>query len=416
MVHVWLNAMCQCVLAVCVMGVSVRLCVPRAGGGPGGPRGSRGGWRDGWRDGGRGGGGCSVASGLRQCLGWVSTVGNVVAVPILVLLSLRTPQCLYTCITLVCCPLLVRQFKMFLMLLLTLNAHLQHRLGISRYEALVTRPRVLCLVLLSWLVSVVTAFAQFIGRKARDSWGVSEGSSTAEMGLGRPQGGNWSSPFLPPTKPPYPQDRSVIGKYLPYGGFLSKFLITYTDNFTYAEIHGSHWGVCAADTVLSPAYMVYVYSVTVFLIPALVMLAVYLDLMCVAPRTDPGPRVLASGKSVLHAHSRSVALSLSLLVLLCLPMHVAHMLQLFAPGKPPTPWATLLVSLLFQSYGLVPPLLFKERGEGEGEGSAVEPAGGATAPSARGKAVGRAFCVAMQACASCCPHSHGLKAKVCPEV
>ena len=116
MLHVWLNAVGQCVLSVCVIAVSVRLCMPR-GRRPGGPRG------------GGGGGIGSVAACLRQCLGWVGTIGNAVAVPISVLLNLRTPQCLYTCITLVCCPLLVRQFKMFLMLLLTLNAHLQHRLG-----------------------------------------------------------------------------------------------------------------------------------------------------------------------------------------------------------------------------------------------------------------------------------------------
>lgn len=114
----WLTAVTQCVLSMCVIGVSVRLCIPR-GGGPEGPRGSRGVWRS------RG----SVAFYLRLCLGWVSTVGNAMALPIMVTLNLRTPQCLYTCITLVCCPLLVRQFKMFLMLLLTLNAHLQHRLG-----------------------------------------------------------------------------------------------------------------------------------------------------------------------------------------------------------------------------------------------------------------------------------------------
>lgn len=118
MVLVKLTAVFQCVLSVCVIGVSVRLCKPR-GGRPEGPRGSRGGWRS------RG----SVACYLRLCLGWVSTLGNAVAVPIMVILNLRAPQCLYTCITLVCCPLLVRQFKMFLMLLLTLNAHLQHRLG-----------------------------------------------------------------------------------------------------------------------------------------------------------------------------------------------------------------------------------------------------------------------------------------------
>lgn len=284
---------------------------------------------------------------------------------------------------------------------------------------MVTRPRVLCLVLLSWLVSVVSSFAQFIVRNAQDRWGTSDGTNTIELGLGRPQGGNYSTPFPPaPPKLPFPQDHSVIGSYLPYGGFLSKFLITYTQNFTYAEIHSSHWGVCAADTVLSPGFMVYVYGATVFLVPLLVMLSVYLDLMCVAPRRlDPGPDE-ALGKSMM-AHSRSVALSLSLLVLLCLPMHVTYVVQLFAPGRRQPYWATLLVSLLFQSYGLVPPLLFREKQGEEGTGgvpSSVAPAGVASVPSPRQKAMGWALCVTLQECSSCCPHSPGLKDKVCSEV
>lgn len=283
---------------------------------------------------------------------------------------------------------------------------------------MVTRPRVLCLVLLSWLVSVVSSFAQFIVWNAQDTWGTSDGTSTVELGLGRPQGGNWSTPSTPPPRLPYPQDRSVIGSYLPYGGFLSKFLITDTQNFTYAEIHGSHWGVCAADTVLSPGFMVYVYGVTVFLVPLLVMMAVYLDLMCVAPRLGPGHHE-ALGKSML-THSRSVALSLSLLVLLCLPIHVSHAVQLFAPGRTQPPWAGLLVSLLFQSYGLVPPLLFREKKGEEGSVSSsvrVAPAGVATVPSPRGKAVGRALCIALQECSSCCPLLPPQpKAKACTEV
>lgn len=79
--------------------------------------------------------------------------------------------------------------------------------------------------------------------------------------------GNWTSPPPRPMPPKYNQDRSVIGKYLPYGGFLSKFYVEDLHNFTYAEIHGSHWGVCAPDTVLSPQFLVYVYGVTVFLLP-----------------------------------------------------------------------------------------------------------------------------------------------------
>lgn len=261
-----------------------------------------------------------------------------------------------------------------------------------------TRQRVLCLVLFSWLVSVVTAFAQFIGWNAQDSW---DGSGAAALGVGRPQGANWSTTF-----PPYPQDLSVIGRYLPYGGFLSKFLVTYTANYTYAEIHGSHWGVCAADTVLSPAFMMYVYSVTVFMLPMLVMLAIYLDLMCCGSRSSPGP-LASPGKGTL-SHARSVALSISLLALLCLPLHVSHALLLFAPGNPQPSWATVLMSLLFQSYGLVPPLLFMEK---KGEEGSAPPPPVEVAPYPPGKVMGRAFCIST----SLYPPSPNPKTKVCPE-
>lgn len=268
-----------------------------------------------------------------------------------------------------------------------------------------TRQRVLCLVLFSWLVSVVTAFAQFIGWDAQDSWGGGGGGGSLELGMGRPQAGaNWSTAL-----PIFPQDRSVIGRYLPYGGFLSKFLVTYAGNYTYAEIHGSHWGVCAADTVLSPSFMVYVYSVTVFILPMLIMLAVYLDLMCCGPRPGPSPLV-SPGKGTM-SHARSVALSISLLVLLCLPLHVSHVLLLFAPGKPPPTWAALVVSLLFQSYGLVPPLLFMEKKmeEGSGPPPALEVASSSYPP---GKAMGRPFCTAAT---TLYPPSPNPKTKVCPE-
>lgn len=121
MEFIWLYSLCQCILSVSVIVVSVRLCMAvsgsktvsdiqerheRASPQPG-----------------------SVSCCLRLCLGWVGAVGGVVEVPVNVLLNLRTPQCLYTCITLVCCPLLVRQFTMFLLVLLTLDTHLQYQLA-----------------------------------------------------------------------------------------------------------------------------------------------------------------------------------------------------------------------------------------------------------------------------------------------
>ena len=111
----WLYALCECVLCVSVIVLSVRMCMGATG---------RGG--DGAGDGAAPTGG--VASCLKLCLGWVGAVGGAAGVPVSVLLNLRSPQCLYTCITLVCCPLLVRQFTMFLLLLLTLDGHLRQRI------------------------------------------------------------------------------------------------------------------------------------------------------------------------------------------------------------------------------------------------------------------------------------------------
>lgn len=210
-----------------------------------------------------------------------------------------------------------------------------------RYAGLVTRRRMLCLVLLSWLCSVVTAFAQFIVCNSMDTWG------TAGLGF------IWPNQTTPK---PHPQAPSVIGKYLPYGGFLSKFLVEDLNNFTYAEIHSSHWGVCAHDTVLSPAFLVYVYDIAVFFIPLLILLGVYVDLRCVMSQQPV--MSLSELQMKTSGWSRSLVLSLCLLVLLCLPLHTIHALHLFAPSSHWPLWANYVASILFQAYALVPPVLF----------------------------------------------------------
>ena len=121
MEFVWLYALFQCTLSAAVIVVSVRLCMVVIGNNTvtdvqAGTQGARPQPR-------------SVSCCLRLCLGWVGAVGGAVGVPVTVLLTLQTPQCLYTCITIVCCPLLIRQFTMFLFMLLTLDAHLQHHLA-----------------------------------------------------------------------------------------------------------------------------------------------------------------------------------------------------------------------------------------------------------------------------------------------
>lgn len=250
-----------------------------------------------------------------------------------------------------------------------------------RYAGLVTRRRVLCSVLLCWVISVITAFSQFIVSSSSDTWGAAEVDRKAGLGVEEWPEPNYTTPALPPKRP-YPQDRSVIGQFLPYGGFLSKFLVEDNENFTYAEIHGSHWGICATDTMLSPVFLVCVYAITVFVVPLLVLLAVYLDLMCFMPQQKRS-----------SVWSRSLALSVSLLVMLCLPLHITHALLLFAPSATRPDWSSLTASVLFQTYSLVPPLLFTNTSQQLGIESSLLSAPNLTSRViiSRVKSVGSAF-------------------------
>lgn len=282
---------------------------------------------------------------------------------------------------------------------------------VNRYSAVVTRRRALCAVLLCWMASVLSSFAQFVGSETWRSAGMSVGTT----GLGLP--GNWTtaSPYLTHFPPPK-YHRKVIGKYLPYGGFLSKFYVEDMHNYTYAEIHSSHWGVCAPDTLLSPQFLVYVHGTTVFVLPFLCLLTIYLDLLC----TNRRPCV---GQATPPKHERGqvqpLALSLCLLALLCLPIHVIHALLLFAPSTNLPAWIHTIAVILFQLYGLVPQILFtpprKQLGEERPIFSCSVPQILPPFAPAKGKAVQKALCEAVQG-APWSPAKHSLTAKVCPDV
>lgn len=288
-----------------------------------------------------------------------------------------------------------------------------------RYSTVVTRQRALCVVLLCWVGSVLSSFAQFIGSDVLDTWrngGTGKDPGTAGLGLH----GNWTTslPHLTSSPPPkYHHDRKVIGKYLPYGGFLSKFYMEDMHNFTYAEIHSSHWGVCAPDIILSPHFLVYVHGMTVFMLPLLCLLAIYLDLLRMKPRKTPFSHA-DPPKHDSYA-VRSLALSLSLLVLLCLPIHIIHALLLFTPSTNVPFWAHAMAMFLFQLYSLVPQLLFTPPRKQVSEERASFPLSVPHLPPAvappRGKSLRKALCEAMQA-APWSSAKHSLKAKVCPEV
>lgn len=286
----------------------------------------------------------------------------------------------------------------------------------NRYSSVITRQRALCVVLLCWVASVLSSFAQFIGLDALDVW-RRDGSDPGTAGHGLH--GNWTTslPNTTPLAPKYHHDRKVIGKYLPYGGFLSKFYMEDNHNFTYAEIHSSHWGVCAPDTILSPQFLVYVHGMMEFILPLVCLLAIYLDLLCIKPRkthfsnTDPPKND--------SCQARSLALSLSLLVLLCLPLHIIHALALFTPSTPLPAWAHAVALFLFQLYSIVPQILFTPPKKKEEEQTpfplSVPHLPPAVAVPSRGKSVRMALCEAVQA-SPWSSAKHSLKAKVCPEV
>ncbi|XP_061633270.1 adenosine receptor A1-like [Phyllopteryx taeniolatus] len=400
MEFLWLYSLCQCIVSVAVIVVSVRLCI--AVGGPaadvhGGSQGAS------PRHG-------SVSYCLCLCLGWVGAIGGALEIPVIVFLNSRTPQCLYTCITLVCCPLLVRQFTMCLLVLLTLDCHLQHHWP-SRYSSLVTCQRALCVVLLCWVATILTSFGQFISSDILDRWGrMGQDRDTADLGLDS----NWTTPLPSLTPlPKYPYERMVIGKHLPYGGFLSKFYMDDLRNFTYAEIHSSHWGVCAPDTILSPQFLVYVHGTAVFMLPLLFLLFLYLDLQC-----NNGKQFSQSDAPKYdYRRLRSLALSVSFLVLLCLPLQISHAVLLFTPSATLPSWVHAMAVFFFQLYGLVPQVLFTPPGKRESDER------GALALSAHlpevslstGKSVHKALCEVANA-ASWASAKNSLKAKVYPEV
>lgn len=236
---------------------------------------------------------------------------------------------------------------------------------------------------------------------------------TAELGLHD----NWttSSPYVTPFQP-LRKHRKVIGKYLPYGGFLSKFYVEDMRNYTYAEIHSSHWGVCAPDTLLSPQFLVYVHGMIVFVLPFLCLMTIYLELLCTNKPKNTASSQENSPESDC-SQVRSLALSLSLLVLLCLPIHIIHALSLFTSSTNPPAWIHAIAVILFQLYGLVPQILFtppKNRAGKPTFSCSVPQILPHFAPS-KGKIMQKALCEAVQV-APWSLAKHSLKAKACPGV
>lgn len=285
-----------------------------------------------------------------------------------------------------------------------------------RYSSVVTRPRALCLILLCWMGSVLSAFGQFIGSDLFSSWDrFSDGATT-----GLEWDGNWTSsvpPFSTLPAPNYHDDREVIAEYLPYGGFLSKFYVEDRYNFTYAQIHGTHWFICAPNTILSPQFLVYAHGTMVFVLPFLCLLAVYLDLLRLKPKkTSFGTPAPQKHNSYPVHH---LVLSLSLLVLLCLPFQIINALRLFSPTMNIPFLGHAITSVLFQLYGMVPQILFtptskEARGDQRSLTHAALPHLPPAVPLPMGKSVHKVLCEAVQV-TQWSSAKQSLKAKVCPE-
>lgn len=285
-----------------------------------------------------------------------------------------------------------------------------------RYSSVVTRQRALFLILLSWMGSVLSAFGQFIGSELFPSWNRFRVGVTT----GLEWDGNWTSsvpPISTTSAPNYNDDREIIAEYLPYGGFLSKFYVEDRSNFTYAQIHGTHWIICDPNTILSREFLVYVHGMIVFVIPFLCLSAVYLDLLHLRPQKtpfgDPAPQKQDSSQV------RHLVLSLSLLVVLCLPIQIINALLLFNPTVNLPFLALAAPSVLFQLYGVVPQILFTPTKKGaEGDQRTfthstlphVPPA----VPLPIRKSVHKVLCEAVQV-TQWSSAKHSLKAKVRPE-
>lgn len=285
-----------------------------------------------------------------------------------------------------------------------------------RYSSVVTRQRALCLILLCWMCSVLSAFGQFIGTDlfpSRNRFGV--GATT-----GLEWDGNWTSsvpPISTSSAPNYHDDLEVIAEYLPYGGFLSKFYVEDRYNFTYAQIHGTHWIICGPNTILSREFLVYVHGMIVFVLPFLCLLAVYLDLLHLKPKMT----TLDNPATQKHDSypARHLVLSLSLLVLLCSPIQIINALLLFNPTVNVPPLALAVSSVLFQLYALVPQILFtptnkEAKGDQRSFTHPALPHLPPAVPLPMGKSVHKVLCEAVQV-TQWSSAKHSLKAKVCPE-
>uniref|UniRef100_A0A8C4TDG9 Adenosine receptor A1-like n=1 Tax=Erpetoichthys calabaricus TaxID=27687 RepID=A0A8C4TDG9_ERPCA len=234
----------------------------------------------------------SITNYLIACLAMADLGVGALGIPFSVVLSLGKTLCFYSCLFMACFPLVTAQFSMLLLLVIAINMHLK------------IRHSVIALVFLCWVVSVIAGFTPLMG---------------------------WNQ--MKTIKQPL--ERSIIGKNLPYGGFLSK-------------------------ATVSPEYLVYFHFLVCTLLPLLIMLGLYVDLFRIVQSYYAAQGMPTAKRSEVQT-ARSLFLMLGLFCLLWVPLNVNNMLWLFCSTCSQPLWVSQLTVFLSHLNSLTNPLLYAMR-------------------------------------------------------
>ncbi|XP_066573993.1 uncharacterized protein LOC136764068 [Amia ocellicauda] len=374
--------------------------------------------------------GGAVPEALWLCLGGAGALVGGVGVPLSLGLGGEQRECLYSCLLELCCVMALMQFHTAMLLLCLLERHLRTT---TLCSVLGSRRRALYCVFVCWVFSVLLGFTPLMGRLGKEpggdgGWsggldGLGLGGTGSRPGVGGAVG-NWTPSLPPSVLPPahLPQERTVIGQYLPYGGFLSKIYFQGHRNSSYADLHRGHMGICAAEVVLGHKFLLYGGALVGGGLPLLVMVILYCHTLlyrgrgrggkakigvddgrgrkgggggeggnvgggggpvplqpqspespglCESqlkalsrspwepkPRASPTPRSPWEPQPGSAPGSRALALTLGLFLLLRLPLHLSQALYTLAPSLTQPLWAPLLATFLSHLFVLVPQLLY----------------------------------------------------------
>ncbi|XP_028679610.1 adenosine receptor A1-like [Erpetoichthys calabaricus] len=280
----------------------------------------------------------SITNYLIACLAMADLGVGALGIPFSVVLSLGKTLCFYSCLFMACFPLVTAQFSMLLLLVIAINMHLKIRHS-ARYAAIVNKRKVIALVFLCWVVSVIAGFTPLMG------WNQMK---------------TYTERNITTTSIKQPLERSIIGKNLPYGGFLSKVYYNNRRNMSYSEIHRGHLGQCSFEATVSPEYLVYFHFLVCTLLPLLIMLGLYVDLFRIVQSYYAAQGMPTAKRSEVQT-ARSLFLMLGLFCLLWVPLNVNNMLWLFCSTCSQPLWVSQLTVFLSHLNSLTNPLLYAMR-------------------------------------------------------